>query len=313
MLTTGQLYQWVKMMSNERKKWYSRRRTRIAGIFGCAILLQLGTAGLFDSDCLHGQSTLVASGANPIGSNAGVPNSLSREFLRTEMILSQPVGQIELTIEEFAQRLRAGGIAVMVDYENIGINEEENLTLVSSPTLARSLDNAMAAYEATYTILRDGTLKIIREDERQDPENLVHAIYDISNLVDDWEGAEELFDSVQDGVWSDSWTNTGTGEGTLSVVYGPGKTFFFSVGQHYQVQIELRGFLNDLHRLQGRAPRTRSNSRSAGPTKGNPSARVKLPGEANVQYGSYRSYRFQHAGGLFNIPSDTRPEGATEQ
>lgn len=281
MLTTGQFFQWVKTMKKKGKIGESRVRIRSAGTFCCAILLHFCGAALFDSGSVQGQSTLVESGF--MNSKDAVSNSLSQGFLQTEAFLSQPVEGVKLTLDQFVRRVRDQGIAVWLDYEVQQEVDDAILTFAKSPTLAHSMGHALHEYDVAYSVMHDGALKIILKDDADSSKHFINVVYDITPLVDDWSAGDELLMSMQDSVWNDSWRDTGTGEGTISLVTGRGGKFFFNVSQSYHAQMSVRRSLNDLKRLGGSSVSDRLN-RSRSARDGNSSV-VVLPLHATAPGG----------------------------
>ncbi len=298
MHTKRQTFLWVETMSKKRKNRVKSERINGISISTCVILLQLLAAGMFDSGCVQAQSTVVATGPASSGKIDAIRNSLSDAFLRTELFLSQPIDWTQLTVEQFAERLRANGIAVAVDYAGLDINESKVLKLANSPSLAQSLGNGLATFEATFSILHNGTLKIISTDDVDELEYFINVIYDISSLATNWYEAEDVLASVQDTVWTDSWLDTGSGQGTIMVASNFAQTgqYHLVVGQSFQAQMAVRRTLNDLARLGGGSKRTGKIPQIRG---GVPSSTVALPGHER----ELRRSRYGFQGGVFSVPS----------
>ena len=158
-----------------------------------------------------------------------IPDSRSAAYLRVEGVLDRasrlPQG-VTIIAADLVQELNELGVTVIVDataIDDAWDDAEKLLVPIGEQTLRSALLNLLRRVNATIVISPDGVLSIISNDNMNDPEFLTTILYDVSDLVTTPNEAYSLIDILQTSVGYDSWSDSGTGEGTVEPVQRNGR------------------------------------------------------------------------------------------
>jgi len=223
----------------------------------CLILL-VGIAQLFNPESLLAQSTVSSSSSSYSVSRTNlIPNSISAAQRSTEAMLARPTSSFSIRdnetmeVSDFIHHLN---VTVFIDINLEGcLDPETEITFKTGVSMAKSLDRALLALDAAYTVASDGSILLISIDDELEPDYMATVIYDVSNLAGTVDQARRLEWFMMETVNSDSWEDNGSGNGTASLYVHNGR-ILMAINQSYRIQQKVRSFLTSTARLGGSSP-----------------------------------------------------------
>lgn len=151
--------------------------------------------------------------------------------------------------------------------EAIGANVES--LVVTAPerhgTLRAALNRLLANLDLML-VVTDDTLLITTPDEAC--AHMSVRVHDVTNVIGDWDTrdtrADKLINTIQDTIAPDSWEESGTGEGKITMYYLGGRSLL-TVRQTVNVHDEITRYLSTLHHFVQPTKRSATLSDSTKP------------------------------------------------
>ena len=239
----------------ERSRCWSVRRRRCA-IFALLIglvLCDLATAcpqfgGGGYGNLGDGNQKPVAVGT--AGTAVRTSNSVSQAALRAEAILRQPpTGELRNAdkITDAIDALQAMGLDVILTDSATDdcLVRDEPWEIIGNPNeTVAVLDRYLKSRNAVFSVTQKGAVKIISMDEMLDEQYFQTLIYRVDNLVSDDVELKALAVQIQETLFAEDWAYNG-GSATIQPRNQSGHRLLL-VTNHYQRQVRLRQFFNEL-------------------------------------------------------------------
>ena len=177
-----------------------------------------------------------------------VSSSYTPIVRRWERILAQPHREFsgEMTGGQIIQGLRTIGIPVVFDPSSEGeVDEDTEFQIPNLPgsSLYRRLTVSLEEMNVCFAIVGN-EFKIISFDDQDEERFYFTATYDVTGLNSN---LDSIINVVLESVDSDSWIETGSGDGTLTPISVNGRRLLV-ISQAYSRHLKIRGLFDQLAR-----------------------------------------------------------------